>query len=87
MKAGNLDTFDGLTYSNIARYCLDSDKTILGHLAQQCQNIHSTRPRPPWAPTGLPLPAIEPPAPELASNEIFVNVFPLSKLYTNDTVC
>jgi hypothetical protein len=27
-KAGNLDTFDGLTYSNIAQYCLDSDETI-----------------------------------------------------------
>jgi hypothetical protein len=86
-KAGNCDTFNGLTYSNIARYCPDSDETILGHLAQQSQNVCSIRPRPPWAPTGLPLPAIEPPAPELASNEIFVNVFPLSKLYTEDTGC
>jgi hypothetical protein len=84
-KAGNCDTFDGFTYSNIARYCPDSDETILGHLAQQPQNVRSTRPRPPWDPTSLPLPAIEPPAPELASNKIFVNVFPLSKLYTNDT--
>ncbi len=86
-KAGNCDTFDGLTYSNIAPYCPDSDETILGHLAQQCQNVRSTRPRPPRAPTGLPLPAIEPPALELASNEIFVNVFSLSKLYTNNTGC
>jgi hypothetical protein len=31
-KAGNLDTFDGLTYSNIAWYCPGSDKTILDHL-------------------------------------------------------
>ncbi len=86
-KAGNCDTFNGLTYSNIARYCPDSDKTISGHLAQQRQNICSTWPHPPQAPTGLPLPAIEPPAPELASNEIFVNVFPLSKLYTDNTGC
>jgi hypothetical protein len=86
-KAGNLGTFNGLTYSNIARYCRNSDKTILGHLAQQCQNVCSTQPRPPRAPTGLPLHAIEPPAPELASNKTFVNVFPLSKLYTNDTGC
>ncbi len=57
-KAGNCDTFDGLTYSNIAQYCPDSDETILGHLAQQHQNVHSTWPHPPWAPTGLPLPAI-----------------------------
>jgi hypothetical protein len=34
VKAGNCDTFDGLTYSNVARYCPDSDETILGHLAQ-----------------------------------------------------
>ncbi len=84
-KAGNCDTFDGLTYSNISQYCPDSDETILGHLSQQRQNVRSTWPCPPPAPTGLPLPAIESPAPELASNEIFVNVFPLSKLYTNDT--
>jgi len=34
VKVGNCDTFDGLTYSNVARYCPDSDETILGHLAQ-----------------------------------------------------
>jgi hypothetical protein len=32
-KAGNCDTFDGLTYSNIAQYCPGADETILGHLA------------------------------------------------------
>jgi hypothetical protein len=30
---GNCDTFDGLTYSNVARYCPNSNETILGHLA------------------------------------------------------
>jgi hypothetical protein len=29
IKAGNCDTFDGLTYSNVARYCPDANKTIL----------------------------------------------------------
>jgi hypothetical protein len=33
IKAGNCDTFDGLTYSNMARYCPNANKTILGHLA------------------------------------------------------
>jgi hypothetical protein len=33
IKAGNCDTFNGLTYSNVARYCPNSNKTILGHLA------------------------------------------------------
>ncbi len=33
IKAGNCDTFNGLTYSNVARYCPDTNETILGHLA------------------------------------------------------
>jgi hypothetical protein len=48
----------------VARACPDRETTcvisIVGHLAQQSQNVRSIRPRPPWAPTGLPLPAIEP---------------------------
>jgi hypothetical protein len=36
IMAGNCDSFNGLTYSNVTRYCLDADKTIMGHLAQQC---------------------------------------------------
>jgi hypothetical protein len=28
IKAGNCDTFNGLTYSNVARYCPNADKTI-----------------------------------------------------------
>ena len=39
IKAGNCDTFDGLTHSNAAKYCPDSDETIMGHLAQQRQNV------------------------------------------------
>jgi hypothetical protein len=39
IKASNCDTFDDLTYSNAARYCPDSDKTIMGYLAQQRQNV------------------------------------------------
>ena len=85
-KAGNCDSFDGLTYSNIARYCPDSDESILGHLAQQRQNVRSTRPRAPQrAPTGLPSPVIEPAIPVVPSNDLFLTVVPLSKLYTDDT--
>ena len=45
VKASNCDSFDGLTYSNMACYCLDANKTILGHLAQQLQNVKSTKPK------------------------------------------
>jgi hypothetical protein len=84
-KAGNCDSFDGLTYSNIARYCPDSDEIILGHLAQQHQNVRSTRPREPRTPTGLPSPVINPATPVVPSNALHLTVVPLSKLYTDDT--
>ena len=84
-KAGNCDSFDGLTYSNIARYCPDSDEIILGHLAQQHQNVRSTRPHEPRTPTGLPSPVINPATPVVPSNALHLTVVPLSKLYTDDT--
>jgi hypothetical protein len=85
IKAGNCDSFDGLTYSNVARYCPDADKTILGHLVQQCQNVRSTKPRPPALNPSLFLLAIAPKEPELPSNEVHIRVIPISKLYTDDT--
>ncbi len=44
VKAGNCDSFDGLTYSNVSQYCPDANKTILGHIAKQHQNVRSTKP-------------------------------------------
>jgi hypothetical protein len=85
IKAGKCNTFDGLTYSNVARYCPDADKTILGHLTQQRQNVRSTKPK---APKALPPPELPPPPPgttEETSNQVFIRVYPLSKLYTDDT--
>jgi hypothetical protein len=62
IKPGNCDIFDGLTYSNVARYCPDTIKTILGHLAQQHQNVISTKPKcpTPLSPTTLPTTAPSP---------------------------
>ncbi len=77
-KAGNCNTFDGLMYSNIAQYCPDADETILGHLAQQRQNIRSTQPRPARAPTGLPSPVIEPSPPAIEAYKLFLNICPLA---------
>jgi len=54
VKAGNCDTFDGLTYSNVARYCPDSDETILGHLAQMRQHVRSSQPPPGHSPPATP---------------------------------
>ncbi len=81
IKAGNCDTFDGLTYSNAAKYCTDSDETIMAHLAQQCQNVRLTKPK-----LQTPAPLVVRPAPVATpSNQVFVVIQPLSKLFTNDT--
>jgi hypothetical protein len=81
IKAGNCDTFEGLTYSNVAKYCPDADETIMGHLAQQRQNVRSTKPKQPML---VPLVALPTPA-ATASNQVFIMTQPLSKLFTNDT--
>ena len=84
VKAGNCNSFDGLTYSNVSRYCPDADETILGHLAQQRQNVRSTKPKPakPPAPDSNSNP---PPPPDVPSHQVFIKVHPISQLYTDDT--
>jgi hypothetical protein len=81
IKAGNCDTFEGLNYSNAAKYCPDADETIMGHLAQQRQNVRSTKPK---QPPPAPLVVLPPPAPT-PSNQVFIVTQPLSKLFTDDT--
>jgi hypothetical protein len=79
--ASNCNTFDGLTYSNAARFCPDTDETIIGHLAQQYQNVWSTKPKP----TLLAPLAVLPPPVATPSNQVFVVTKLLSKLFTNNT--
>jgi hypothetical protein len=66
IKAGNCNTFEGLTYFNAAKCCPDADETIMGHLAQQHQNVRSTKAKP-----TLPAPlAVLPPLVEVPSNQV-----------------
>ncbi len=81
IKAGNCDTFDGLTYLNAARYCLEADETIMGHLAQQRQNFWSKKPKMPLL---APLVVLPPPV-AMPSNHVFIVTKPLSKLFTSNT--
>jgi hypothetical protein len=81
IKAGNCDNFKGLTYSNVANYCLDADETIMGHLSQQGQNVRSTKAKPTLL---VPL-AVLPTPVETPSNQVFVITKLLSKLFTYDT--
>jgi len=54
---------------------------IMGHLAQQHQNVRLTKPKQP-----MPAPLVALPTPAAtASNQVFIMTQPLSKLFTNDT--
>jgi hypothetical protein len=81
IKASNCNIFKGLTYSNVAKYCPDAIETMMGHLAQQCQNVQSTKAK---LTSPAPLAAL-PPLVEAPSNQVFVITKPLSKLFTNNT--
>ena len=61
IKAGNFYSLPGLTYSNAAHYCPDADETIKVHLAQQRQNVRSTKPK--W-PAAIQPPVVPVPLPE-----------------------
>jgi hypothetical protein len=81
IKAGNCNTFEGLTYSNAVKYCPDTDEMIMGHLVQERQNVRSTKAKPTLP---VPLVVLSPPV-ETPSNQVFVITKPLSKLFTNNT--
>jgi hypothetical protein len=81
IKAGNCDIFQGLTYSNVARYCPDADETIMGHLTQQWQNVRLTK----LKLALLASLAVPPPPVATPSNQVFVITKPLSKLFTNNS--
>ena len=68
-----------LTLSNATKYCPSADATIMGHLVQKHQGVRSTKHKPPT--TSSP----EEPIPQVRSNEIFLQVTPIIKLYTDDT--
>ena len=77
--AGNSSSWPGITLSNATKYCPSADATIMGHLVQKCQGVRSTKPKPPT--TSSP----EDPIPLIRSNELFLQVTPISKLYTDYT--
>ncbi len=85
IKVGNCDTFNELTYANVARYCPNANKTILRYLAQQRQNVRSTKPKQPTPLSPTALPTAAPSPNDMPSNQVFIKVHPLSRLYTDDT--
>jgi hypothetical protein len=69
----------------MARYCPNADKTILGHLAQQHQNVRLTKPKQPTPSSPPALPTAAPDPANVPSNQVFIMVYPLSRLYKDDT--
>ncbi len=84
IKAGICATFNWLTYSNVARYWPNADETILGDLVQQRQNVRSTKPKQPTLSLSPALPTAAPNPTDVPSNQVFIKVYPLSRLYTDD---
>jgi len=76
IKAGNFNSLPGLTYANAAKYCPDADETIKNNLAQQRQNVWSTKPQQP----AVVLPPVVPLPPKDEKPLLFVRTYPISKL-------
>jgi hypothetical protein len=57
----------------------------MGHLAQQHQNAQSTKVQPSVPNQSPLLSARAPQASKLPSNEVYIRVYPISKLYTDNT--
>ena len=79
ISAGNYSSWPGLTIANATKYCPSATATIMGHLVQKRQGVRSTRPKLPT--TSSP----DPQLPRVYSNELYIQVTPISKLYTDDT--
>jgi hypothetical protein len=69
----------------MARYFPNSKETVFGHLAKQRQNVWLTKPKDPKALPPTVLPTTPPSSADEPSNQVFIKVYPLSKLYTDDT--
>ena len=77
--AGNYALWPGLTLTNATKYYPSSEATNMVNLVQRHQVAKSTKPKPP------PPSATEEPMPQFQSNELFLQVKPINKLYTDDT--
>ena len=64
IKAGNYDSWPGLTYINATKYCPLADKTIKVHMVQTRQGVRSTKPKIPSKQVLENMPEIDEPTPE-----------------------
>ena len=87
--AGNYSSWPGLTLTNATKYFPSAEATIMGHLIQKRQGIRSTKPKPLQSSSPDTPQSVSPEEPllQVRSNNLFLQVAPISKLYTDDTGC
>ena len=79
ISAVNYYSWPGLTLANSTKYCPLATATIMGDLVQKRQGVWSTK---------LKIPATSSSVqqlPQIRSNELYLQVTPISKLYTDAT--
>ena len=75
IKAGNYDSWPGLTYINATKYFPSADKTIKGHMVHTRQGVRSKNPKKPSKQVLQNMPEINEPTPGNDSvNELYVRV-------------
>ena len=79
VSAGNYSSRWGLTLANATKYCPLATATIMGDIFQKRQGVRSTKPKLPATSSPVQQP------PQVRSNELYLQVTPISKLYTDDT--
>ena len=85
IKAGNYDSWPGLTYINTIKYFPSADETIKGHMVQTRQGVQSTKPKKSSKRGVQEMPGIYEPTPGNDSvNELYVQAVQKHILYTND---
>ena len=80
INAGNYASWPGLTSANVYKYFPVPIENLQGHLKQYKQGVLSTKSTTPPEPTAPPHPATK-------TKERYVQIEPISKLYTNDMDC
>ena len=79
ISTGKYSPWPVLTLANATKYFPSATVTIMGHLVQKRQGVRSTKPKLPA--TSSPVPKL----PQVSSNELHIQVTPISKLYNDDT--
>ena len=79
ISAGNYSSWPGLTLANYTKYCPSATVTIMRHPVQKRQGVRSTRPK------LLTTNSSDQQLPWVRSNELYIQVTPISKLYNYDT--